>query len=197
MIRITYLIIIALIISGSVVSCDRQLSLAKPNYVWSEHSTDGFNGHLDGVYGEEDETYYVVLSWHGKGQVAHMDEFMILCLKKKRDCSQIDFELEQGVAVQTENLEDSKSGKIVRLRRLDSRYFSGEPEAREAMVIAYNGPVMGKSNFDEGTDLGWLQFRIRVTKNRKKAEAATRLLYSLLQQEEEAEEFCGCVAGRN
>jgi len=196
MIMKAYLIIIAVLISGSVVSCDRQLSLAKPNYVWSEHSTNGFSGHLDGEYGEEDETYYAVLSWYGKGQEANMDEFMILCLKKKRDGSRCSYEMEQGVAVQTENLEDSKTRKIVRLRRLDSRYFSGEPEAREAMVIAYNGPVKGKSNFDEGTDSDWLQFRIRVTKNRKKAEADTRLLYSLLQQEEEAEEFCGCVAGQ-
>jgi hypothetical protein len=105
------------------------------------------------------------------------------------------YQFQHGLALLTWGLERdwSAPGQIARLRVLDRRFF-GAQRGSGKTVLAYKGPVTGKSNFDEGIDMSWLRFEVKAKNSRHKVVAIAESLYPLLEKEGNAKAIVECWA---
>lgn len=103
------------------------------------------------------------------------------------------YQLQRGVAVETWRLMGDTGGKIVRLRVLKDECFRGESSCGR-FVVAYNGSLSGKSNFDDGTGSKWLRFEVRPKKNCYSVVSVVQKLYPLLEKEKDALEIMECLS---
>lgn len=177
-------------------SCDRGIpfSLTSPNFVWSERSTYPLYRYVSAYHCNDGKQYWVVLRCKGSGQLGGSDWLVLLCLKEDVSGTLIVYQLQHGLALLTYGLAKNPSveGEIVRLRILDDEFFHGE-SCSGRIVLAYNGKVFGKSNFDDGTDKTWLRFEVKPRKNTHKVVSIVRNLYPLLEKEEQATDVRECL----
>jgi hypothetical protein len=79
---------------------------------------------------------------------------------------------------------------------LDRRFFSAQRRSGKT-ILAYKGPVTGKSNFDGGSYMswyGWLRFEVKGKESREKVVTIIKSLYTLLEEEQHATGAVECLA---
>jgi hypothetical protein len=141
------------------------------------------------------DKYWVVLWYEEQGYMCHVDEIVLLCLKKEQlEGCWTRYQLKEGLAVQTEFLRTTGPAYILQLRLLKDEFFRGD--ACE-MRFFYNGKVSGSSKtsvyHDDGTHMNWLRFEVVAKKNKEKVISAVEKLYPLLEQEPDASAVLACL----
>ncbi|NLH17425.1 MAG: hypothetical protein GX455_12680 [Phycisphaerae bacterium] len=173
--------------------CDLPLTnpFEEKNLVWEDSSNGIYDTHANAycMYGGKGNI--VLLHWQGTQQLSTMDVLVILCLTSK-DNQHI---LDQGLAIETSGLFLTDSGNLVRLRKLNPDDLVVSPiMSSGCQPLTYSGQLTGKSNFDEGTDLNWLKFKVKPQKNSVKIQELFGRLEPLLQKEPSALSLLECPA---
>ncbi len=164
-------------------------------FVWSNHSTvppiKGVRAH----FWNDTHQYWVVLWDEGQGLRRHVDEIVLLCLKKEQlEGCWTRYQLKEGLVVGTTFLGTKGPASIVALRLLKDEFFRGENDC--GVELFYNGKVSGSSEtfiHDDGTQLNWLRFEVVPKENKQTVISAVKMLYPLLEQEPDASDFLPCL----
>lgn len=186
---ISILLTITLVIS---FSCDKTISLKPNNYVWSGSPTNDYDTHIVSYFINNKNHIWAILHWKGSGQVAFMNEFILLCLEPHECLPPDELKLRKGIIIETSRF-NKESCKIVRLRVLEDNHLFAENISPDRILLKYNGSVHGKSNFDTGEDLTWLRFNVKSRRNGRKLKNLMMPLMEFLSKEENAQGIISCT----
>ena len=189
-------VLVVVLVVWLCVSCDRgtPISLSGHNFAWSQRSTDPLNIYVDSYYWSRGKEGWAVLRWKGSGQMGGEEQIVLLCLSEMSCCCVTRYRLDHGLVISTWGVTSDRDvrGEVNRLRVLKERFFEAESRSGK-LLLTYNGEVSGNSNYDEGTDMTWLRFQVKATRQRDRVVNNTLKVLPLLKREEDGQGIMGCI----